>query len=63
MGRMDTDDIGKEVNKWENSRRRRDIESKTMQELYRRKANLGDKGIGLYSNPYWNSAVTDGEII
>ena len=29
VGRMDTDDIGREVNKWENNRWRRDIESKT----------------------------------
>ena len=47
---MDTDNIGREVNKWENNRWRRDIESKTKLELYRSKRNLGDEGI--YSNEY-----------
>ena len=35
---------------WENNRWRRDIESKTMLELYRSKRNVGDEGI--YSNKY-----------
>ena len=47
---MDTDDIGREVNKWENSRWRTDIESKTTLELNRSKGNLADEGI--YSNEY-----------
>ena len=47
---MDTDDIGREVNKWENNRWRKDIESKTTLELYRSKGNLGDEGI--YSHEY-----------
>ena len=50
VGRMDTDDIGREVNKWENNRRRRDIESKTTLEFYRSKGNFGDEG--MYSNEY-----------
>ena len=50
VGKMDTEDIGREVNKWENNRCRRDIESKTTPELYRSKGNLGDEGI--YSNEY-----------
>ena len=48
--RMDSGDIGREVNKWENNRWRRDVESKTTQELYRSKGNVGDEGI--YSNEY-----------
>ena len=50
VGRMDTDNIGREVNKRENNIWIRVIESKTMLELYRSKANLGDEGI--YSNEY-----------
>ena len=38
---MDIDDIGREVNKWENNRWRRDIESKTTLEVYRSKGNFG----------------------
>ena len=50
VGRMDADDIVKEVNNWENNRWERDIESTTMLELYRSKRNMGDEGI--YSNEY-----------
>ena len=50
VGRMDTDDIGREINKWENNGWRRDIESKTTLELYRSKGNFGDEG--MYSNEY-----------
>ena len=50
MERMDADDIGREVNNWENNRWRRDIESKAMLELYRSQRNIGDEGI--YSNEY-----------
>ena len=51
VGRMDADDIGREVNNWENNRwRRESIESKTTLELYRSKRNMGDEGI--YSNEY-----------
>ena len=50
MGRMDADDIRREVNKWENNMWRRDMKSKTMLELYRSKRNMGDEGI--YSNEY-----------
>ena len=49
VGRME-DYIGREVNKWENNRWRRDIESKTTLELYRSKGNFGEEGI--YSNEY-----------
>ena len=47
---MDSGGIGREVNKWENNRWRRDVESKTTLELYRSKENVGNKGI--YSNEY-----------
>ena len=50
VGRMDTDDTGRGVNKWKYNGWRRDIDSKTMLELYRSKENLGDEGI--YSNEY-----------
>ena len=42
VGKMDTDDIGREVNKWENNRWRRHIESKTTLERYRSNRNFGD---------------------
>ena len=45
VGRMDSGDIGREVNKWENNRWRRDVESIRMLELYRSKGNVGDEGI------------------
>ena len=48
VGRMDTDDIGREVNTWECNSWRRDIESKATLELYRSKGNLGCEG--MYSN-------------
>ena len=50
VGRMDGDEILREVNNWENNRWRRDIESKTTLELYRSKRNMGDDGI--HSNEY-----------
>ena len=43
VGRMDLGDIGREVNKWENNRWKRDVESKTTLELYRSKGNVGDE--------------------
>ena len=45
MGGMSADDIGREVNKWDESRWRRDIEGKTTLELYKSKRNIGDEGI------------------
>ena len=50
VGRMDADDIGNEVNNWENNRWRNDMESKTRQELYRSKRDMGDESIN--SNEY-----------
>ena len=50
MERIDADDIGREVNNWENNTWKRDIESKTMLELYRSKRNMRDEDI--YSNEY-----------
>ena len=53
---MDSGDIGREVNKWENNRWRSDVESKTTLELYRSKGNVGDEGI--YSNEYGSGLLT-----
>ena len=50
VGKMNTDEIGREVNRCENNTWRMDIESKTTLELYRSKGNFGDEGI--YSNEY-----------
>ena len=47
---MDSGDIGRDLNKWESNRWRRDVESKTTLELYRSKGNVLDEGI--YSNEY-----------